>query len=235
MWETTPAIREAADGLAAWSHLVGGTVVVNRAAVTSFVTPAREAGKELRTSFDLDYQHSLWQTTAVPRRLHWVSFDARAKGCLQIVDECREPVDCLPHLLSGLRVVAPYLVQARVRRAVTSYPTEGDVTYSEGREPAEMEEAALSLSHLQLRGEYLVDAYVAQVVTETQLSKIGRPDGFDVEDLGGGRHLVVASDPEPWLAGRAPEPGVLEAARRAFAPALLTPEILAANRRMRPV
>lgn len=235
MWDTTPAIREAAEGLAAWSYLVGGTAVIDRAAVTSFVTQGRSAGEELRTSFDLDPQHSLWQVTIRPRRLHRVEFDFGAAGILQIVDETRVPADCLPHLLDGLRTVAPYLLQARVRRASSANPTELDVKFSEGRQPTAVEEAAMGPSYIHLLDEYLIDPFVAQVVTDAHLKKIGRPDGFDVEDLGGGRHLVVASDPEPWLAGRTPDPRVLEAARRAFAPALLTPEILAANRRMRPV
>lgn len=233
-WEITPEVVAACEGVADWiTQVPGGTTAISRAAAADFVLPASRAAVEFRTSFGVDYQHDLYSVTLKPRRGRLVRFLC-TDGQLQVVDETRPPVKCLPDLLEGVRLLAPYLLQARIRLGRSVNPDENDVLKVYGREPTPAEVATGMPATCQLAADYLVDAYVAQVLTGAHLAKIGHPDGFTVEDLGHDRYLVLAEDPEPWLAGPVPDDDVLEAARRQFAPALLTPEIISANRRSRP-
>lgn len=51
-----------------------------------------------------------------------------------------------------------------------------------------------------LEPHYVFDAGVAQVLTSSQLAKTTLPKNrWQIEDLGGDRHLVTALDPDPWF------------------------------------
>jgi hypothetical protein len=76
---------------------------------------------------------------------------------------------------------------------------------------------------------YAPDAHGIQVLTDRHLEHGPDLDGWIVTDLGSGRHLVEAADLEPWYAKPLPEPDVVTAARTAFAPTLLTEEIIKTN------
>jgi hypothetical protein len=227
---TTPrhVVEETADDLAAWSRLPGATTLAWRGA-TSFVTQPWSAAEELRTGASLDEQHGLWHVTTDPRRARTVDFTFGAKGSLQIVDEMRPPADCLPDLLAGVRILAPHVDYAWVRRATPAGADERDASYILGRPPTEMEEVAAGRRARHLLAKYAVDAYVAQVLTSDHLAQAGALGSYVVEDLGADRYLVVARDPEPWMAGLNPEPGVLERARGELGGSLLTREIVMAN------
>jgi hypothetical protein len=227
---TTPrrTVEKTADALTGWSRFPGAMTVVWRGA-TSFVVPPGAAVDELRTSASLDEQHALWHLTTGPRRARAVDFKFRAKGSLQVVDDTRSAAACLPDLLSGLRVLAPYVDYAWVRRATTALPDERDTVDSLGRPTTEMEELASGRRVLHLLHDYAVDAYVAQVLTSAHLARTGTPDGYIVEPLGRDRHLVVARDPEPWLSGLEPEPALLARARRELGGALLNTDVVTAN------
>ena len=197
--------------------------------MTAFAVAPGRAADELRTSAEVEDQHALWQVSATPRRARAVDFTFRAKGFLQVVDETRSAVDCLPDLLSGLRILAPYVDYAWVRRATAAGPDERDTVVSLGREPTAMEELASGRRALHLLHDYAVDAYVAQLLTSAHLQRAGTLDGYDVEHLGSARHLVVARDLHAWLSGLNPDPGVLARGREGLSGALLTPEVVAAN------
>ena len=77
--------------------------------------------------------------------------------------------------------------------------------------------------------EYVVDAYVAQVLTTQHLARAGLLALFEIEDLGGDRHLVVARDPELWLNELVPAADLVERARGELGAALLTAEIVYAQ------
>lgn len=231
LWRPAAAVRNLADQLTAWGRLPGGTAITMRGQA-SFVTPAAAAADELRTSWDMERQFGLWQLTRRPRRARIVQVELMAKGFLQVVDEIATAEARLPDVLSGLRILAPHLRQARVRRARTAAPDELDAPYVLGRPATDAEQWASTGDWGQLLSEFLVDAYVAQVLTTAHLEKIGSPPGFLVEELGHDRYLVVASEPGPWLSGLNPDPEVQAEARRAFSPAMLTAEVAAAHRRL---
>jgi len=230
-WRPRPEVRDLSEDLAEWGRIPGATAITMRG-LDSFITPPGAAGRELRTSAEVEIQFGLWQITRRPRRARIVHFTTKAKGYLQVIDETATPLDCLPQLLPALRTLAPHLAQARVRRGLTAAPDELDMSYVLQRPATPAEEWATMANWIQLLSDFVVDAYVAQVLTTAHMEKIGTPRGFTVEDLGQDRHLVVASDPAPWLTGLNPDPEVLADARRTFAPAMLTREIADANRRV---
>lgn len=144
-----------------------------------------------------------------------------------MIDETRPLVAHLAAVCEALTVIGPYPDYAAVRRGQPILASYRDTTFCPGREPTPGEELADAGRAEGLLDRYVVDAWVAQVLTERHLDATGPPDGFDLTELGNGRFLVVAHDPEPWLADRNPEPAVWAAARAALAPVQLTPERLA--------
>lgn len=146
-----------------------------------------------------------------------------------------------------LRHAAPDAMHAMVRpgRPVirVSYlwerPPPTPYAEARGRVPTRL----WSLAHLQ--SDYVPDAYLQQVMTSSQLTKIDAAGGLPaerwlVEHLGNDRHLVTARDQTPWLAldpepyqkgetyasrPAVPDPATLAQARADFAPALLTYQV----------
>jgi hypothetical protein len=74
---------------------------------------------------------------------------------------------------------------------------------------------------------YLPDAHGVQVVRTAHLDHAHDLSGWQVTDLGHGRHLVRAADLAPWYGQPLPDPDVLARARADFAGALLTRELIA--------
>ena len=77
---------------------------------------------------------------------------------------------------------------------------------------------------------YVPDAHGVQVLRSAHLERAHDLSGWDITDLGHGRHLVQAHDLAPWYAQTLPDPDVLAHARADFAGAILTQEIIEANR-----
>lgn len=222
---TAATIDAIADGLSSWCRLAGATTIAHRGSST-FVIDHRDAARELRASPALEHMYGLWQILDAPRRARLVDFTFQAKAVLQVVDETSTAAERLPDLLAGLRVVAPYVDYAWVRRATPLIPGERDMR---GRKPTAMEDLATDRRVMPVLTEYVVDAYVAQVLTTRHLARAGSLASFEVENLGGDRHLVVARDPEPWLDTLVPTPDLVERARGELGAALLTAEIVYAQ------
>ena len=141
-WEgrrrTTPAetIDAIADGLSSWCRQAGAATIAHRGTST-FVIDGRDAARELRASPASEDMYGLWQILEAPRRARLVNFAYKAKAALQVVDETSTAAESLPDLLEGLRVVAPYVDYAWVRRATPLIPNERDVR---GRQPTAIED-----------------------------------------------------------------------------------------------
>ena len=108
-------------------------------------------------------------------------------------------------------------------------PSKYDVSMVLDRRMTRMEELVACGIAAHLLPDYVPDAYVAQVLTDSHLAKAGALSMFDVEELGRGRHLVRARDVQPWISGLNPDPAVLDAARREFGEMLLTEEVYRAD------
>ena len=76
---------------------------------------------------------------------------------------------------------------------------------------------------------YIPDPRGIMLLTDAHLERATDLTGWDIDPLGHGRHLVQARDLAAWYAQPEPDPAVLAAARAAFGPVILTPEILEAN------
>ena len=123
---TAATIDAIADGLSSWCRLAGATTIAHRGSST-FVIDHRDAARELRASPALEHMYGLWQILDAPRRARLVDFTFQAKAVLQVVDETSTAAERLPDLLAGLRVVAPYVDYAWVRRATPLIPSERDM------------------------------------------------------------------------------------------------------------
>jgi len=84
--------------------------------------------------------------------------------------------------------------------------------------------------HKDLLDRYLPDAHGVQVVRTAHLTNAHDLSGWQVTDLGHGRHLVRAADLAPWYGQPLPHPDVLARARADFAGALLTRQLIADHR-----
>jgi hypothetical protein len=78
--------------------------------------------------------------------------------------------------------------------------------------------------HPHLAGRYVRDAHGIQVLRGRHLEHARDLSRWRITPLGHDRHLVEASDLEPWYADKVPDPGVLEQARRDFGDLILTDE-----------
>ncbi len=80
-----------------------------------------------------------------------------------------------------------------------------------------------------LLGRYLPDAHGVQVVRTAHLDNASNLSGWQITDLGSGRHLVQAPDLTAWYAEALPDPEVLAQARADFAGALITDQVIIDN------
>jgi hypothetical protein len=84
--------------------------------------------------------------------------------------------------------------------------------------------------NLQLLDRYLPDAHGVQIVNDAHLHAAHDLSRWAVTDLGQGSHLVCARDLEPWYSAHQPDPDTLARARADWAGAILTQDVIAANR-----
>lgn len=135
----------------------------------------------------------------------------------------RDTVDSLRSALTALPADVNHgFIRPTVRRALS----------------AQMLDASLALPGIQeyhvrynkhLLDRYVPDVHGVQVLRDLHLDALGDTSGWQVTDLGSGRHLVEAEDLGPWFADVFPDPAALDVARAQFAPVLLTPEVIAAH------
>lgn len=130
----------------------------------------------------------------------------------------------------------------RLRAALTASPADTDqgfirptVRYSIGIDSANDVQPLPHIRDYHMRyNRHLLDRYVAdangvQVLRTAHLERARDLSGWEITDLGAGRHLVQARDLTPWYAQPLPDPDVLARARADFAGALLTEDVIAAN------
>ncbi|HMJ78912.1 MAG TPA: hypothetical protein VK507_23205 [Iamia sp.] len=84
-------------------------------------------------------------------------------------------------------------------------------------------------THRHLLAQYAPDAHGLQILRGAHLEKARDLSAWTITDLGHGRHLVEATDLEPWYAHGETDGGTLERARRDFGPMILTRDVLAAH------
>ncbi|WP_155992794.1 hypothetical protein [Nocardioides sp. URHA0020] len=218
-------LREILPHLASWVHVAAGMTVVETG-LTDTVSTAARAADELLSVLPVDPQQLGVSCIALePRRQRYARVDLNATGALQALDETSSLTTDLAAVCEALNIVGPYLDYAAVRRAQPTTGSYGDAVDCLGRDLSPGEQVVHDGRAHGILDRYVVDAWVAQVLTERHLDEVGAPDGFDVTELGNRRYLVVAADPEPWLTGTNPEPSVWENARTWLAPVLLTPGI----------
>lgn len=225
-----PVIERMAEPLIAWSRVTGGTVVVRKGLFEVATSEAR-AAEVLLEGMPLDPpQFGVRCFELGGRQQRSASFGFEARGDMQVLDETPLATR-LDRLLEGIRVVAHALDYASVRRATPVVPSDFDPPVVLGRPMTRMEELAAGGRLHHLLPDYVPDVSVAQVLTDSHLTRARDLSRFAIEPLGHGRHLVRALDVEPWLDGLNPRDDVLAEARRAFGDMLVTDELYAAQRR----
>lgn len=177
---------------------------------------------------------------------------ADGPGMLTIVehDPDRDRHDTLADLTNWLTPLAPDAILSAIREGGTGggYGWDG-LNTPDHRPPVSMAEGRYPRwnYNLPLLTDFVLDAHLHQMLTDSQLSKANLPpERWTVSPLGGGRHSVTAKDPEPWLDHSDPveprtdgrhwinpptgvDPATLDQARADLGPALLTFDVLRQN------
>lgn len=77
--------------------------------------------------------------------------------------------------------------------------------------------------------EFVPDAHGIQVLRDAHLAHARDLSGWNITDLGFGRHLVEAPDLTPWFSTPLPDPDVVTQARRDFGDMIITKALIADN------
>jgi hypothetical protein len=150
-----------------------------------------------------------------------VNFDSAGKatlGCLRQPEKWPESVDRVRQFLID-HDLSLELGMIRYRRGLTeAWP---DVDYSQPRPPVSRAEIAWN-PHMFDR--YVPDASGAQILTDAHLERANDLSGWNIGQLGPGRHLVEAPDLADWFENEEPTSDVVKAARADFGDMILTPQ-----------
>ena len=189
-------VQEIAAPLLVWSRVPGAPLVIKKS-LAQVVVPESQGVEVLLEGLPTEPQFGLWRATPEPRRLKYVDF-SWATGSLQVLDPT-PPQTQLEALLDGLRIVSSHLDYASVRRSMASAPNESDMVYLFKRNLTYLEQQHSWGMTAHLLADFVPDAYVAQVLTDSHLAKASDLSLFHIEPMGKGRHLVRARDPAPWI------------------------------------
>ena len=135
-----------------------------------------------------------------PRRGRLVHLGYDAEGALQIVD-AKPAAVLVDELAAGLRIFADHLDYASVRRSTAMAPScKYDVSMVLQRPVTSMEELVSWGNAAHLLPDYVPDAYVAQVLTDSHLAKARDLTMFRVD---GSAVAGTWSSPGTWNGGSA--------------------------------
>lgn len=174
-----------------------------------------------------------------------------AAGMLTIAEHHpgRDRRDILADLIDWLAPLAPHAILAVIREGTAGGFGWDGLNIQDHRPPISEAEGRYPRWHynLPLLTDYVLDAHLHQILTDSQLAKANLPpERWTVTPLGDGRHSVTAKDPEPWLDHSDPavpqtdgrdwinpptgvDPAVLDQARTDLGQALLTFDVLRQN------
>jgi hypothetical protein len=202
-------VEDTAERIVDLVQLPMGTPVVDRGDAHFITAPGRQADQLRAHAADF---LGVSQFTRKPPRYAAFKFGLENDAWLQVHDQELSPRDTLDRLVTGLRALGPLLDYAYVRRDRLVIPSPIVDPAALGRARTEAEERFDGWAAEQ----YAVAPSVAQVFNPQHLTKDPDLREFDVTELGNGRILAVARDPDPWLSELNPDPGVIRQATRAF-------------------
>ena len=155
-----------------------------------------------------------------------VSFAPGGDCVFQVYGAHEDRLGTIPALSDAL-LALPALTTYGCVRSARSYALDcSDVENGYGL-PGIRETHVRYNKHLLL--DHVPDAHGLQVLTDRHLAHARDLSGWEITDLGAGRHLVAAPDLAPWYAEPTPDPEVLARARNDFGPMLITEQLVAEN------
>jgi hypothetical protein len=222
--------NEMARPITDWARFPNSTCEVS-SGLSTFVCADHEIVDAFLVAASSSPQAGIRCYTRAPRRMRLAELTYGARMRMQVCDETAAPATSLEAVLFGLRVVAAHAFYAYVRPGLAAAPHEFDTYQALGRPPTSAELFGDDQRAADLLSEFAIDAYVAQVVTDSHLEKAHDLSEFDIQTIAPGRHLVMAKDPSPWLDPDCPTQSHLDRARAGFGDMLLTPETIDRHRR----
>jgi hypothetical protein len=226
-WHVPAALTaKVADAATAWGRFNGADVYLLR-----YIHQTRsknpDAGSALAGAAVQFAMGRVVYLRSQPRRLVWASLGALGRASYGVLDDTVSWQDRL----------------AQVVRAMVAFPEDTDLAFVQYSSALELgwsglytvrpvlpyvEEYHIRYSR-HLNGQYIADAHGLQLLTDAHLAHANDLSDWIIEPLGAGKHLVQATDLEPWYATIEPDPETLAKARADFGGMILTPEIIAAN------
>jgi hypothetical protein len=191
--------RQVVDRVMEWVLDIEGPVQVWVGA-TRFQMDAESVADFVVDTLPSQYMLSVARSTGHDRRR---AAQFSEYGCLSVAsyDVNLSRAQHLSELIGVMRSIAPQSNTAFVREASSS-ATERTLLRILPPISALVEAVGGSLWTLpHLERDYVYDAYVAQVLTQSQLAKTSDlpPTRWSIEDLGADRHLVVHRAPDLWF------------------------------------
>ncbi|WP_182376512.1 hypothetical protein [Nocardioides sp. WS12] len=208
-------------------------VAASAESVLGFLADAPEQPERLSYMFGVKQ--------ASPHRMRYVGTDRYGLLTLQEVDLRADQRPALADLVTITDALAPHGWTTSIRQSATGL-TGWEAQPAQQNHRSPIDAAGTDRWRvLHLLPDYVLDAYVHQVLTTNQLAKtILPPERWTITPLGNDRHAVSAVDPEPWLnhsdltqpisADNRPtgvNPATLEQARLDFGGAIINPATLA--------
>jgi len=214
------------DHLARWVEPGGSRILLSRDTFRFAVDDGRNVSPTLSSAALASGMTSVFRHVDGDEHGRAVHIAPRGETTLQIFDATQSwssRIDDLRRALTALPDLTDVAFIRPARRLTTSW-----ISISSKQDLDALGETDLRYNrHLLI--DYLPDAHGIQVVRDEHLTRAHDLSNWIVSDLGHGRHLIEATDLEPWYSGPLPNPDVVNQARRDFGSMILTKDVITAT------
>jgi len=225
-WRVGPELTLRLTTLAdSWARIPNGTLFLTQGTYTVEL-PIQDVNRVLATSLPHDMNGGVTYAVEAERRAKVVSLFASGDAIFHDVDPAKTWNEVIASLTGALTTEPASMRHGFIRFGLSSTVSGSQIYHAQALEGIREPDYRYNMH---LYDDYLPDAHGVQVVQTAHLNSAADLSGWNITDLGHGRHLVQAPDLEPWYAHGLPDADVLARARRDWAGALLTKEIITAN------
>lgn len=226
-WHVTEYLTsQVADAATAWGRFEGADVYLLRN-IHQIRTTNPDVGPALATAATKFAMARVAYLRSEQRRLKWTSLSPLGRCCYGIMDDTMTWQDRLTQVTKALTAFPQETDLAFIRYGRALNLSWGDLAGLKPPLPYIEEYHVRYNRHL--NGRYVPDAHGIQLLTDAHLNNANNLTDWNITKLGAGKHLVQATDLEPWYATATPDPDTLAKARADFGNMILTKETITNN------
>jgi hypothetical protein len=226
-WHVPTAVtNKVTDVGAAWGRFPGADVYLSRN-IHQIRTKNPDVGRPLADGIIKSGMAGVTYLRSQPRRMTSMYLGVQGQACYEVMDDTVSWRDRLEQVTEAMVAFPEHTDLAFVQYS-NSF-TSSWTTLQTGRPPLPYVQEHHVRYNRHLISQYTPDAHGLQILTDAHLGHATDLSDWNIEPLGGGRHLVQAKDLEPWYAYIDPDPETLAKARADFGKMILTPQAIADN------